>query len=122
MSCAGDCKQCLAVDQPPDDREWRTPDGVFIKEMFLAKAGTMIPQHSHAYAHTSLLIAGAVRVWADGYRVGDFVATAPIQIEAGVKHTFMSLEDNTTVLCIHNLGQRQSVAVLEEHQFNTGEN
>lgn len=117
MSCDGNCPKCLSVDQPPDDREWRTPDGVFVKEMFLAKAGTMVPQHAHEYAHTSLLFAGSVRVWADGEIIGDFHAKAPIEIARGVKHSFMSLEDSTIILCIHNLRGMQNVAVRDEHQF-----
>lgn len=119
MSCEGDCPKCLADaahPQPPNDREFITPDGVFIKEMFLAKAGTVVPQHAHTYAHTSFLVAGSVRVWADGeYR--DWVAPKPIVIAARVKHKFVSLTDGVLVLCIHNLNGAAAVSIASEATF-----
>lgn len=104
------------VDQPPIV-EFHTADGLFIKQMFIAKAGTLIPQHSHAWDHTSMLATGSVRLWADGVRVGDFQAPTGILIKAGVKHLFQSLEDGTTVYCIHNLHGEEAVKVLAEHQL-----
>lgn len=116
-NCDGDCKRCLLADQPPDDREFTTPDGVFVKEMFLARANTAVPQHAHTYAHTSYLVRGSVRAWAGAALLGDFHAPKPIEIAAHVKHTFMSLEDNTTILCIHNLNGAATVEIAAEHQF-----
>lgn len=104
------------VEQPPVV-ELHTADGLFIKQMYVAKAGTYIPQHSHAWDHTSMLATGSVRLWADGVLQGDFFAPAGILIEAGVKHLFLSLEDETTVYCIHNLHGEEAVKVLAEHQI-----
>lgn len=119
--CDGNCTACLraAVEQPPDGAEWTTADGVFIKQMFIAKAGTMIPQHSHEYAHVSMLAVGSVRLWADGEPLGDFKAPMPLSIAAGTKHTFMALEDGTTVYCIHNLHGEKNITIREEHQFGS---
>lgn len=82
--------------------EFSIVDNIFIKQMHLKDAGMFVPQHSHKYDHTSMLAVGSVRVWCDGALVGEFNAPKPIEIKAGTKHTFMSLEPNTIVYCIHN--------------------
>lgn len=102
-------KGCCRCSQP-FGKEYTAADGVFFKEMRVAKAGTLIPQHSHAYDHTSYLVAGAVEV--EGQR---YDAPAPIYIPAGKKHMFLTLEDNTFVLCVHNVSRSGKVQVLEEH-------
>jgi len=88
-------------------------DGVFIKQMYLKDAGTIIPQHSHAYDHTSMLARGRIRAWAGDELMGDFEAPQPIFIKARVKHTFLSLEPETLIYCIH----RSQPIVIEEHQI-----
>lgn len=104
------------LNQPPDDREWIV-DNIFIKQMFIEKAGTLVPQHSHEYAHTSALAVGSVRVWKDGALLGDFVAPYMFEIEARTKHKFLSLCDNTIVYCIHNVSRDGKVSLHEEHQL-----
>lgn len=104
------------VEQPPIV-EIHTADGLFIKQMYIAQAFTLIPQHSHAWDHTSMLATGSVRLWADGVLQGDFTAPTGILIKSGVKHLFQSLEDGTTVYCIHNLHGEDAVKVLAEHQL-----
>lgn len=104
------------VEQPPVV-EFHTADGLFIKQMYVAKAGTLIPQHSHAWDHTSMLARGSVRVWVGGVIKGEHVAPTGIFIEAGVKHLFQTLEDETIVYCIHNLHGEDAVRVLAEHQL-----
>lgn len=112
------CESCeLCIDQPPD-LEHITVDGVFIKQMSLAKAGTMVPQHAHKYDHTSMLASGSVRMWKEGEFVADFKAPAPIFIQRGVKHTFQSLEDNTLIYCVHNSHGLRSIQIVAEHQFS----
>ena len=113
MSCI-DCKLC--VEQPP---EWEhtSPDGVFIKQMLLKDAGTAIPQHAHVYDHTSMLATGSVRAWCDDNLLGDFVAPAPIFIKARAKHTFLSLEPNTLIYCIHNVQRSEKVEIHDMHHF-----
>ena len=100
-----------------DDVQWTTMDGVFIKGILLDKQGTIVAQHSHEYAHTSLVVRGAIRVWKDGEMLGDFYSPSPIYIEAKAKHRFQSLEDNTAVYCIHNLSTMGKVAIHEEHHL-----
>lgn len=117
MSCK-DSETWTCLGQPPNF-EYTTPDGIFLKPMILAQAGTLVPQHAHVYVHTSLLVAGSVRVWADGALLGDFVAPTAIHIPAKVKHKFLSLEPNTALVCIHNVEKTGSVQIHEEHQLDS---
>jgi len=100
------------VDIP--DVEFTIQDNIFIKQMLLKRIGTFVPQHSHSYEHASMLAYGSVRVWQNDELVGDFKAPVPINIPAGVKHTFMNLEPNTVVYCIHNI-ERTGVVDIHDH-------
>jgi hypothetical protein len=96
--------------------EFAVADGIFIKQMHMDRAGTYVPQHSHKYDHTSMLATGSIRVWQNDICIGDFKAPIPIEIKAGVKHTFVSLEPNTTVWCIHRIDRTGDVEVDEYHE------
>jgi quercetin dioxygenase-like cupin family protein len=111
----GLCAESLSECEQPPIWEHRTADNVFIKQMFIKEKGTFIPQHSHRYDHTSMLATGSVRVWMDGQLVGDLTAPCPIFIEAFKKHTFMSLEPNTLLYCIHNVTRGREVEIHLEH-------
>jgi hypothetical protein len=110
------CAACGIIEQPYGV-EIHSTDGIFIKQMVIPTAGTLVPQHSHTFDHLSMLATGAVRVWKDGVLVGDKVAPCGITIVAGSKHAFLALEDRTTIYCIHNLHGANDVGVLSEHQF-----
>lgn len=100
------------VDLP--EVEFSMSDGIFIKQMLMRDAGIFVPQHSHKYDHTSMLAAGSISVWCDDVYVGDFVAPRPINIKAGTKHTFKSLEPNTIIYCIHNT-RDHGIEIESEH-------
>jgi quercetin dioxygenase-like cupin family protein len=106
---------------PPEEQaygvEIHMADDVFIKQMVVPKAYSIVPQHSHRYDHTSMLAAGAIKVWEDDVYKGSFMAPTGIMIKAGVKHKFMTLVDNTVIYCIHNLSRSDIVEVLEEHHL-----
>ena len=104
----------------PDTIEFHSVDGVFIKSMGLPKAGIVVPQHSHVYAHLSMLARGSVRVWCDDELLGDFIAPRGIHIKAGAKHTFVSLEPDTLIYCIHNVSRTGEVEILERHELPRG--
>lgn len=89
-------------------------DDIFIKPMRLDKAGIYVPQHSHKFDHASMVAVGSIRVWCDDVLVGDFVAPQSIIIEAGTKHTFLSLEPSL-VYCIHNISRLNHVEINDEH-------
>jgi hypothetical protein len=96
--------------------EHTSVDGVFIKQMFLAELGTMVPQHAHVYDHTTMLAVGSVRIWVEGEFMGDFRAPQPLFIKAKAKHTFQSLEPNTLLYCIHR-SRGGAIAIHAEHQL-----
>lgn len=107
----------VRAEEQPYGVEIRMADDVFIKQMAIPKAGTYVPQHSHAYDHTSMLAVGSVRVWEDEVLKGDFTAPTGLFIRAGTKHCFLSLEDNTVVYCIHNVSRGDLVEILEENHI-----
>lgn len=104
------------IEQPPDI-SFACEDGIFVKQMYLAHAGTLIPQHSHDYDHISMLAVGSLRVWCDNDLMGDFTAPRPITIKAGRKHTFLSLVPETLVYCIHNVARTGEVEIAGHHQL-----
>lgn len=115
------CASCrLCIEQPPN-WEHTSVDGVFIKQMFLKDEGTLVPQHSHRYDHTSMLATGALRVWKDGVYDRDYEAPAPIFIAAKVKHTFQALKPETLVYCVHNASRTGEVEIHELHEFASEE-
>ena len=107
----------LSVEDQPEILDFACADGILIKSMILRKIGTYVPQHSHKYDHTSFIAIGAVRLWCDAELIGDIHAPKPIEIKAHKKHLFMTLEDNTVILCIHNGYRSGEIEIHEEHQI-----
>lgn len=105
----------VAAEQPGG--EIHIVDGLFIKQIILKTAGLYVPQHAHRYDHVSVLANGSVRVWRDGGLIGDRVAPCGIVIPAGAKHTFLSLEDQTVLLCVHRIDRTGEVEIAAEHQI-----
>lgn len=103
------CDGCAAraVCQPIG-REYTTENGAFVKEMDIKQAGTIIPQHAHAYEHISYVAQGAVL-----FEGGRYDAPCAITVPAFKKHTFQALLPNTLVLCIH----ASKPVITEEHQI-----
>lgn len=113
------CVTYEAVDQPPI-WEHTSTDDVFIKQLYLAKAYSTVPQHSHEYDHTTLLAVGRLRVWSEKTPTREYSAPAIIHIQAHDKHTFLSLEDGTLAYCIHNVMRQGKVEIHEEHELKVG--
>lgn len=101
MSC-GTCQACAVLpdELQPYGVEFHTADGVFIKEMHIPLAGTIVPQHAHSYDHTTMVAKGSLKVTAEGVVIV-YQAPAGIFIPARVKHMLESLEDDTIAYCIH---------------------
>lgn len=116
MSCNG-CTSCERAGIQPYGIEEHTADGVFIKQMVIPKAGTVVPQHSHSYDHTTMLAAGSMLVKSDLMDRAELRhAPAAIFIPARVKHTFTSMVDHTVAYCIHR-ERDGGASVHEEHQL-----
>lgn len=109
------CGGCAVRAQcQPYGEEYMAADGVFVKEMRIPKADTLVPQHSHAYDHTSYVARGEVDVYCDGQPVRHVKAPAPVFVPAGTLHTFRSRVDDTLVLCIHNASRTGRVEIKQE--------
>lgn len=76
--------------------------GVYFRGICL-KQWDAVPQHSHDYAHATLVASGKVRVWIEGAYVGEVTAPKAIEIEAHRHHVFQALEPDTRLFCVHNL-------------------
>lgn len=101
----------------PNSVEHRTNDGVIAKTMHIPRKHVIVPQHSHEFDHTTVIAQGSVRAWCDGEFLGDFHYPQSLTIRAGTKHMFLSLEDNTVLICIHNVSRTGAIQVREEHQL-----
>lgn len=100
--------------------EFRTADGMFIKQMKLGPVGTIVGQHKHKWDHTTLLAVGSLMVWADkqGIEIPKlYRAPAIIFIPRETFHKFQSMTDNVVIYCIHNLHGELAVKVLEENDL-----
>lgn len=104
------------TEQPPD-WEFFGVDGIFMKMMMLPRVGMVVPQHSHAYDHYTLLATGGMQVWVDGVKQAEYEAPTPILIRKGVKHMLISTQPNTLAYCIHNLHGEDAVAIEDEHKL-----
>jgi hypothetical protein len=101
----------------PRTSDLKIVDGIFVKVIDVPDAWTLIPQHSHAHDHVSLIATGAVQVYVGRSAPFEAIAPCALTIVAGVKHSFLSLEPNTRICCIHNVERTGEVEVLEEHQL-----
>ncbi len=91
--------------------------GVFVKEHRVPDAGTLLPQHAHSYDHMSYLAAGSVQVWRGEENLGVFHAPAAIGIPARAKHRFLTLADDTLILCVHAVAYGEAADIHEEHDL-----
>lgn len=102
----------------PVEVEIHEADGVYIRQITVPEARTVIPQHSHVWDHLTMVAAGSVLVWRDGVYDRPYAAPTAVRIPAGTKHTFLTLMPNTVLYCIHALHYGEDkAAILEEHQL-----
>ncbi len=92
-------------------------DGVVVMRIEITAAGTLSPQHSHAWAHLTMLERGAVRVFRDGAAPREVFAPDAIVIPALTRHLFETLTDGVVLLCVHNTSRAGQVEVASEHQI-----
>jgi hypothetical protein len=95
--------------------------GIYALSHTVKDAGTILPQHSHTFPHLSAIMAGAVRVEADGLDLGTFEAPAFVKIAARTRHTFTTLQPDTVICCLHAVGEAEGVDIHAEHHLNLEE-
>lgn len=111
------CQNLIAADEQPHTVETYTADGLYIMDIQIPKAESLVPQHAHAYDHTTLIVTGKVRIWLGEDIIGEKTAPDHIFIPAGTKHTFQTLVDDVRLCCIHNISRSGKVEITEEHQI-----
>jgi len=89
--------------------------GVFCKMHRVQDAGTVLPQHAHRYDHQSIIATGAATVWAGDECLGLFVGPTVVKIAANTMHTFRTIDDWTTIICVHAVGEAEDVEITAEH-------
>jgi len=102
----------------PDETDIKLSAGIFIKQMRCSKAGTLIPQHAHEFDHVSVVARGAVRVMRENVgTVAEFMAPNSILIPAGEKHLFLTLLDDTVILCVHDADSLEDVGIVARNDL-----
>lgn len=79
--------------------------GVYFRSVFLPFKGMTIPQHVHDVSHPTFCGSGKARLYVDGLFREDVEAGHAVGIEAGKRHCFEALEDNTRLTCVFNAEQ-----------------
>jgi len=83
--------------------------GLYFRSILLKYPGMVVPQHVHDHDHATYIGNGCARLYVDGVLKGDYPAGHAVEIKAGHEHTFVSLEPNTRLTCVHNAVSAQSV-------------
>lgn len=84
-------------------------DHLYAKEMIIPK-GAFVVQHKHNYSHFGLLAKGAVVVRVDGREDKVYAAPACINIEAGINHGVIAIEDSVW-FCIHQTDEKDEAKI-----------
>ena len=98
--------------------------GIYALTWTVQDRGTLLPQHAHEFPHISYCVSGIVRVWCGDEQLGDFTAPCAIKIPAHKMHTFLTMTDNVTILCLHNADHLEAdePAIAAEHNLHLEEN
>lgn len=103
--------------EQPDSTEFYLANKVFVKSGLFKKSGCIVPQHSHEDDHTTFIATGAVHAWKGEEYLGWFQGPVGVFIEKRQKHTFKTTEDNTVILCIHNIAETGMVELHDLHDL-----
>lgn len=97
--------------------EFKTVDGMYIRQISIPSPA-ILPQHSHHWAHSTLLARGSVILWREGLPESRHEAPAIIWIPAETKHWFQTLVPDCLLYCLHNLHEADAVRVLAETELS----
>ncbi|HEV2097706.1 MAG TPA: hypothetical protein VGR45_02135 [Stellaceae bacterium] len=96
--------------------EIREADGIYLRQITIPQAGSLIPQHAHKYDHLTMLVKGEIYVaYAD--QCEWHKAPAAIHIRKDTKHTFLSVTNDVEIWCVHNLRNSQDPEIVEEYNL-----
>lgn len=94
-----DGKEVEIIEQPFEF--FHHTGNIFIKRMWLQKAGNQTMSHSHEYDHVTLLANGIAAVTVDDITI-IYVAPCAIQVVANKHHFIQAVVDNTLLYCVHD--------------------
>jgi quercetin dioxygenase-like cupin family protein len=98
------------VDEHPEIVEGiHEIDGVYFRIYSVEKPFVLLPQHAHDHTHATIICSGSVRLWRSVELVGDFHAGDVVEIKAGEKHHFQTLQPRTRIACVHSIESAQSI-------------
>lgn len=83
--------------------------GIYFRSILLPQAGMRVTQHMHDHDHATFVGAGKVRVWVNDVWKGDYEGGKAVEVKAGCRHEFLSLESNTRLACVHDVASAESV-------------
>ena len=83
--------------------------GIYFRSIRLGEAGIHIPQHTHDHDHATLVCSGRAEGWCDGESMGNKGPGEVFEVKAGHQHSFMSLEHDTILVCVHSIESALSV-------------
>src|SRR5690348_9201064 len=83
--------------------------GLYFRSVLLPSAGTWIDQHVHDHDHATYCGSGAAVLYVDGQAIEIVEAGHAVEIKAGKKHAFWSVEPNTRLTCVHDVKSAESV-------------
>lgn len=116
-----ECSTCLKckLEELPDQPIITNAvvDGFFVKKIQILKADSFVPQHSHDYDHVTVLGTGSVQFYKAGVFLGIKKAPEKLFIQARVLHSFRTLEDNTTLFCVHPSEDGSEPKIFEENSL-----
>ena len=87
----------------PEYIEFAEADDIWVRAYNLDGKNFVAVQHAHEHDHITLVARGAVAYWEDGVEISRHTAPALLTVLAGKKHAFVSLTDDVTLCCLHNL-------------------
>lgn len=87
----------------PEYVQFDEVDDIWIRSYTVEKAQTILPQHSHAHDHATIVSRGTVEVWHNDEFIGQYTAPAVITVPAEKMHCFKTLTDGVVLCCLHNL-------------------
>lgn len=83
--------------------------GLYFRSILLKEKNTFVPQHEHDHRHATLVCAGKARGWCGEVWIGDKGPGEAFDIEPGSSHSFMALEPDTRLACVHDIASAESV-------------
>lgn len=81
--------------------------GLYFRSVLLPK-GTWIPQHAHDHDHATYCGSGKADMFVEGKFQRSVSAGQAVAIEAGKAHSFLALEDDTRLACVHDVESAES--------------